>query len=187
MFNFSPALRLLMALSVLFLIGVAAWHLAGKAPSAQLAPIGAMLAGGEGMALQGARLLEKTGNKTTLRIYAEKAVISEDKKRVKLSDFSLTSYGAEEGPITIIAKEGVMISGVNDVTAGGGVYVMDNQGSALYAEKLQWADSSKTLTSLSPARIFGGNFLIKGNQLVVEMGSGRARLSGGVTAIFQKN
>jgi len=147
----------------------------------------AALASGEDMVIAGARLLEKTGNKTTLRINSEKAVISTGGKKIALSGFSLTSFGGEEGPLTIIGADGVMDSAKKDVSAAGGVFVMDAQGKAMFTEKVEWTESGKTLASQSPVWIFGPNFMIKGERLTVETELGRAAITGGVTAIFNRD
>jgi len=187
MFIFSPVLRVSLALIIVIVAGMAFWFITTNVPSPAEMALGKVLTGGEAMVIQNISMLEKKDNRTTLRLNAQKASFSEDRKQIRLSNFSLMSFGDDSGVVTISAKDGVFNSGSKDILAEGGVLVMDEEGKALYSEELRWADQERVLTSEKPVRIFGGQFLIKGGKLVVEMESGRARLSGGVTAIFQKN
>jgi len=187
MLGYTAAFRLFLVVSIVALIGMAAWYFIQRGPAARLEPLAAALASGEDMVIAGARLLEKTGNKTTLRINAEKAVISTSRKKIALSGFSVTSFGGGEGPMTIIGEEGVMDNASKDVSAQGGVFVMDGQGRAMFTEKVEWTESGKILESQSPVWIFGPNFLIKGDRLTVETELGRAAITGGVTAIFNRD
>ncbi|MDH5677044.1 MAG: LPS export ABC transporter periplasmic protein LptC [Nitrospinota bacterium] len=184
MFVNSPIFRIFLALSIAGMVGLMIWFVVSKKTEAPAAIVANALMEGEEMAIQWAQLLEKKDNKITLRIKSEKAVISEDRKRINLTNFSMVSYGEGSGRTTIIARDGLLDNDTKDVTANGGVLVMDGEGRAMYTEKLYWYEGKKTLSSDSLVKIFGGNFVIKGSALEVDTMAGMARISGGVTAIF---
>jgi len=187
MFIPSPSFRMLLAIGAGGLIGLMIWFAVGDSSAPPIAAMTSMLTEGEGMAIQHAELLEKKDNKVTLRIKAEKAVISEDRTRITLSNFSMVSYGEKQERTTIIARDGLLDNETKDVTAKGGVLVMDDDGRAMYTDKLRWYEGKKTLSSDSQVKIFGGNFVIKGKTLEVDTTAGRALIGGGVTAVFQKS
>ncbi|MDH5508961.1 MAG: LPS export ABC transporter periplasmic protein LptC [Nitrospinota bacterium] len=163
------------------------WFAVGRSAGPSIETIVNVLTEGEGMAIQWAELLEKKDNKVTLRIKAKKAVISEDRTQIRLSNFSMVSYGEESERTTIIAREGLLDNETKDVTAEGGVLVMSDDGRAMYTEKLRWYEGKKALSSDSQVKIFGGNFVIKGKTLEVDTIADRALIGGGVTAIFKKS
>ncbi len=137
------------------------------------------------MVIYGLHLIEKKDNNKTLEIKAEEAVISSNDSRTDLKSFTLLSEGGDSGSLTLVAGNGTLYNETNDITAGGGVIVRDENGQTLITDTLSWVgDEIKTGDDV---RLFGDKFIIKGRGMLVKVHEERFTLLKNVVAIFNVN
>jgi len=179
------SIRRLLALGVVFGVAVIFWNIYSSNTDKTTDLTSAILSPELGMNMEGVHLFEKKHNSNVMEIKAETASISADESNTELTNFTLISH-QDSGPVTIVARKGVINNKTENMTVTGNILARDSKGRALITETLHWNSFDEQISTDDPVWIFGDRFTVRGRGMLAEMETERVTIMNDVTATFRE-
>ncbi len=179
-------IRILLAFGIVLGVAVIFWNIYSSNTDKTTDLTSVILSPELGMNMEGVHLFEKKNNDNVLEIKAEMASISADESSTELTNFTLISHSQDSGPVTIVARKGVINNKTENMTVTGNVLVRDSKGRALITDTLHWNSFDEQISTDDQVWIFGDRFTVRGRGMLAEMETERVTIMNDVTATFRE-
>ncbi len=180
-------LRIVLVVTIVLVVGIISWFVVTTKNSIVSVIDPVIDFNQDEMVIDGVHIVEKSSIDKTIEIKAQKAVIASDESRTSLKNFTLVSTGGSMGPVTMVAADGTLYTGTNDVDAVGHVLLHDAKGNTLLTDSLNWNNADQLISTNDIVRMFGERFIIKGQGMLVDVEKETMLLESDVTAIFYES
>ena len=121
--------------------------------------------------------------RTEWKLEAASAEMDQTGKIAQLKDVSILFYPKSGGEVSVLADRGIIHTDSKDIEVSGNVVVV-NQNYQMVTEKLNYKDSSRTLTSSTPLAISDDSSSLTADRMVYYISKNRSVFKGNVMGTF---